>query len=136
VRAVVDLYGPTNHHTRRKPDVNGHATPEPHLGNAAEVFASGAGDVSAALAESSPVSHVSAAAPPVFIAHGLADKTVNHEQSLELAAALTAADVPHELILLPDTGHTFDLDSWEGKPLTRDVRGALKSFLARMLPER
>lgn len=133
VRAVVDFYGPTNHLTRQEVDARGYADGRPKLGNAVAVFVAGDATNLDGLRASSPVNQVDAHSPPVLIVHGLADPTVNHEQSEELAAVLARAGVPHELLLLPATGHTFDLETWNGKPLPRDVRTSVREFLERWL---
>lgn len=129
VRAVLDFYGPTNHLTRRKADAAGNSTDVPHLGNADRVF----GTDRAVLAATSPVTQVTRDVPPTFIAHGLADTTVPADQSRELAEALARVGVPHELVLLPGIGHTFDLASWNGKPLGRDLAADVITFLERWL---
>lgn len=136
VRAILDFYGPTHHLTRVKADKQGRATEERHMGNAVEVFAGGDPANQAALVASSPVTHVVPGVPPVLIAHGLADATVFHGQSTELAEALKRAGVPHELILLPGVGHTFDLDTWNDRPLGHDLRTPVRRFLDQWLAPR
>jgi acetyl esterase/lipase len=133
VRAILDFYGPTHHLSRVKADKQGRATAERHMGNAVEVFAGGDPTNQAALVASSPVTHVASGVPPVLIAHGLADTTVFHGQSTELAEALKRVGVPHDLILLPGVGHTFDLDSWNDRPLGHDLRTPVRRFLDQWL---
>lgn len=135
VRGVVDFYGPTNHLTRRKTDAAGRATAAPHLGNAEKVFAGGDASNLAALRAASPVTHVRAGLPPVFVTHGDADSTVNFGQSEELVAALAAAGVDHEFVPLPGVGHTYDLDQGDGRPIDPRLRLALRAFLQRILAE-
>jgi len=65
--------------------------------------------------------------------HGLADTTVDHQQATELAAALQRVRVPHQILLLPGVGHTFNLDTWNQKPLPQDVRSPVREFLAKWL---
>jgi acetyl esterase/lipase len=136
VRAIVDFYGPTHHLSRVKADKQGRATTERHMGNAVDVFAGGDPSNHAALVASSPVTHVAPGVPPVFIVHGLADPTVFHGQSTELAEALSKAGVPHELILLSGVGHTFDLDTWNDRPLGHDLRTPVRRFLDQWLAPR
>ncbi|WP_293394018.1 alpha/beta hydrolase [Nevskia sp.] len=57
--------------------------------------------------EASPIAHVSADDPPVFLIHGDADKTVPPEQAIVYRDALTAAGVPNTLLLLPGVGHSL-----------------------------
>jgi acetyl esterase/lipase len=136
VVAIIDFYGPTNHLSRVKANQDGSGTSIPHMGNAVDVFAGGDPANREALVASSPVTHVAAGLPPVLIVHGLGDSTVFHGQSSELAAALARAGVPHELILIPGVGHTFDLDKWNGRPLGFDLRGPVRAFLDGVTTER
>jgi acetyl esterase/lipase len=62
-------------------------------------------------AQASPVSHVSPAAPPFLLAHGLADGFVPCAQSERLYDALVEAGVEAELDLYPDADHM-----WRGSP--------------------
>lgn len=57
--------------------------------------------------DASPIAHVSADDPPVFLIHGDADKTVPPEQAIVYRDALTAAGVPNTLLLLPGVGHVL-----------------------------
>lgn len=136
VIAVIDFYGPTNHLSRVKANRDGSGTSIPHMGNAVAVFAGGDPENREALVASSPVTHVVPGLPPVLIVHGLADATVFHGQSTELAATLARAGVPHELILIPGVGHTFDLDTWNDRPIGFDLRGPVRAFLDRVTQER
>lgn len=76
----------------------------------------------------SPITHADAKDPPFLILHGTADKTVPVEQSEILAAALKSAGVEHELVLVPDAPHTFDL-----QPKQRDLRPQVLSFFDKHL---
>lgn len=123
VRCVIDFYGPANLLKRRE---------------SRGVFAVfGAESLeSEVLRVASPVARVTAKSPPVLILHGNADVTVPPDQSLELARVLEKHGVPHELVLLDGVGHTFDLESWNYRPLPRDVRPIVADFLARYLGPR
>jgi dienelactone hydrolase len=70
---------------------------------------------------------------PTLILHGLADTTVDREQSVELDRTLTALGVEHELILIPGVGHTFDLQQWQRKPLPQDLRPVVVGFFDKHL---
>jgi acetyl esterase/lipase len=61
--------------------------------------------------QASPLSHVSPAAPPFLLAHGLADGFVPCVQSERLYDALVEAGVEAELDLHPDADHM-----WRGSP--------------------
>ncbi len=56
----------------------------------------------------SPVDQVSPGDPPTFLVHGANDPLVPVSQSEELAAALTRAGVPHQLVVIPGAGHDLD----------------------------
>jgi dipeptidyl aminopeptidase/acylaminoacyl peptidase len=81
----------------------------------------------------SPVSHVSSKSPPTLIIHGTIDTTVDRAQSEELSAILAKNGVEHRLIMLPNVGHTFDLQSWQHKPLPEDLRTVVAEFFGRYL---
>lgn len=56
-------------------------------------------------AEASPVTHLDASDPPVFLYHGTRDTLVPPDQTRLYAAALTKAQVPHELVWQKGRGH-------------------------------
>jgi acetyl esterase/lipase len=58
--------------------------------------------------DASPVTHVSAGAPPILLMHGAADDMVPPAQSIRLARALSAAGATVELELVPDATHFWD----------------------------
>jgi acetyl esterase/lipase len=55
-----------------------------------------------------PARNVSVDFPPTLLLHGTADTDVPYAQSVEMAAALAAAGVTHELITIPEGSHGFD----------------------------
>ncbi len=133
VRAIVDLYGITNLLTRQKPDATGKPTGELVDGGATKVFGATREANPALWRTVSPVTHIGKNSPPVLIMHGRADTTVDYEQSVELAAVLKKNGVPHELHLIDGVGHTFDLQTWNKKPLPQDLRPVFLAFLERSL---
>lgn len=131
VLAIGDFYGITDLFTRQKPGPHGEVTGV--LSDDKEfkkVFGAARHENDALWRDVSPVFHVSKSSPPVLIAQGLADPTVNHGQSEELDKVLTQYHVPHKFILLPGIGHTFDLTKWNKKPLPYDLRPIVLQFLA------
>ncbi|MFM9024160.1 MAG: prolyl oligopeptidase family serine peptidase [Planctomycetaceae bacterium] len=60
--------------------------------------------------KASPTTYCTADDAPILLVHGTGDETVNVRQSETFAKALAAGGVEHELILVPDGPHTFDLD--------------------------
>ena len=131
VRCVIDLYGPANLLTRRQTDAQGNLTPNRKLlGNSLRVFGA-ASDDDEVLRRASPVTHVAQHSPPVLVLHGRADATVDYAQSEELVRGLKENGVAHEFVLLEGVGHTFDFETWNRKPLPRDLRPVALAFLAR-----
>jgi acetyl esterase/lipase len=131
VGAVVNLYGITNVATRRKIDSDGSPIGPPLKKSALLAKLSDEDPELWRLA--SPVSHVSPKSPPTLIVHGTKDTTVNREQASELAEKLKSAGVEHRLIILEGIGHTFDLKSWNRKPLPQDLRPIVIEFFDRHL---
>lgn len=112
VRCAVDLYGPADlmaYHDMRMFLASREEDPESYR-------------------KASPVTHCSSEDAPVLILHGTADKVVPIAQSEGFAQALSAAGVEHELIVIPEAPHTFDL-SYRGF----DVQTPVLEFLARHL---
>jgi acetyl esterase/lipase len=109
VDVVVDWYGPADLTTMPRatppPAVAAKlpaellVPPEDHLTRGLE---------GAALADASPVTHVTAGAPPFLLVHGTADWLVPYAQSEQLAAALTDAGVPVHLVPVEGAEHIFD----------------------------
>jgi acetyl esterase/lipase len=61
-----------------------------------------------ALADASPITHVTPDAPPFLLVHGTADWLVPYAQSEALHAALTAAGVDARLVPVEGAEHIFD----------------------------
>jgi acetyl esterase/lipase len=78
-------------------------------------------------------SRITPNSPPVLIIQGKADPAVDYHESIELSEALAARSVPHELILLENVGHGFDLTNWQKKPLPRDLQPVVLAFLGKYL---
>jgi len=118
VGVVVDFYGPANLQAPRPSRGSGRATE------------SGDGEPNPALWRgASPVDHVRPDSPPVLIVHGTADAQLPISQAFELDRVLTKNGVAHEFVALENAGHNFDLTSWQGKPLPRDLRPVVLGFL-------
>lgn len=100
VQAVVSFFGPTDFSTRDWPADLEREVIVPFLGG---TFA----DQPAAYRRASPISYVSAQAPPFLFFHGTEDKLVPVDQSRRLAERLTQAGVPARVIALEGEGHGF-----------------------------
>jgi len=73
--------------------------------------------------KASPVTYARKDAPPLLIVHGTADAVVPVAQSQALDEALTKVGAAHELVLVPEAPHTFDL-----QPKQRDLRPLVFAF--------
>jgi Esterase/lipase len=132
VNCVIDCYGITDLRDRRSTEPDGTPTQVLRAGGPANVF--GTDDPSAEVfRNASPVEHVSRTAPPTLILHGKADTTVDRQQAEALARALERHGVPHELVMIEGVGHTFDLETWRGRPLPIDAKSMVLRFLVRHL---
>ncbi len=130
VQACVDMYGVTDLMTRQATEADG--TPNGKLREAG-LFPDQRGESPAKWKLGSPVCHISPASPPTLILHGLADTTVDREQSIELDRKLGEQGVEHRLVLIPGVGHTFDLQEWQRKPLPQDLRPVVVGFFDKHL---
>jgi acetyl esterase/lipase len=126
VGAVVNMYGITNLSTRRKTDDKGTPIGEPI--ESTNLFKPKRSEDPDLWRKASPVFHVSKNSPPTLTLHGTADTTVDRDQASELDAQLTKAGVPHQTIMVPDIGHTFNLETWRRKPLPQDLRPVVTGF--------
>lgn len=132
VRAVIDLYGPTSLWTRLATDANG--VPNGQRKPGAEFKVYGAADADdPVFHKASPVTHVTKKSPPVLIVHGTIDGTVDIGQSWTLAGELVRHGVAHEFVIVEGAGHTFDFETWNKLPMSRDLRPVALAFLAKHL---
>ena len=76
----------------------------------------------------SPVTYAHKNAAPLLIVHGTADTTVPLAQSQALDEALTKVGAEHELVIVPDAPHTFNL-----QPKQRDLRPLVFQFFEKHL---
>ncbi len=72
----------------------------------------------------SPVTYVRSNSVPFLIFHGTADPTVNLKQSELFDEVLRRAGVEHQLVVIPEAVHSFDL-----QPPQRDLRPVFLKFL-------
>ena len=109
VDAVVDWYGVSDLSTmpRRQPPPHIAAKLPPELLVPPEDQLTRGLD-GAALADASPITHVTPDAPPFLLVHGTADWLVPYAQSEQLHAALVAAGVDSELVTVDNAQHIFD----------------------------
>ena len=99
VRAVVDMFGPT--------DLTNYPAVPQGQAVARNVFGVEPGSDSDVLRRASPVTYVRADAPPFLILQGTEDKTVAPSQSQLLYDRLHAVGAPVTLVLVQHAGHGF-----------------------------
>jgi len=80
--------------------------------------------------KASPTTYCGKGDSPILLIHGTGDETVDVSQSETFAKALEAGGVEHELIVIPDAPHTFDLDY---EPF--DVKTPVLSFFNKHLKQ-
>jgi len=78
----------------------------------------------------SPITYVSADACPHLLIHGADDSMVPVKQAQTYKAALDAAGVPNELVIVPDRGHGFD---YVFRDERRELLGQVLEFFAEHL---
>ena len=122
VACVVDWFGPSDLPRMNEPpgkmDHVGPNAPESHLIGCAVK------DHPAKARAASPITYVSKGDAPHLIMHGDKDRTVPHDQSVRLAAALEQAGVPCTFVTIRGAGHGF------GGP---DVHDRVRLFLEKHL---
>jgi acetyl esterase/lipase len=93
---------------------------ESHLaGLAVKQFLGGTPEqIPSSYAAASPIDHVSLGDSPMLLVHGIQDPLIPVSQSKMMAAALTAAGIRNELILVPG-GHNLDFPGHYGNLLPR-----------------
>jgi acetyl esterase/lipase len=90
----------------------------------------------AAYAAASPVTHVTAKAPPTLLIHGDADTLVPLRQSTAMEALLGKSGVPVELLVIPGGVHGADFGSPAPRADWPDYYGATVDWLDRYLRTR
>jgi dipeptidyl aminopeptidase/acylaminoacyl peptidase len=76
----------------------------------------------------SPLTYVRSGLPPTLIIHGDVDEMVPYQESLKLRDALTAAQVPNELVTIPGGKH--GRFRWTDADAIRSQR-SIETFLRR-----
>jgi acetyl esterase/lipase len=121
VQAVVTLFGPSDFRGRN---------PEGGLKALLAPLIEQKG-VEAALAEASPVMHITSKAPPFLLIHGDKDESVPLVQSTHLQAALKANGVRCDLIVIPNGPHATG--RWHKVPGAPDWERQMTEWLNTVL---
>jgi acetyl esterase/lipase len=131
VQAVVDLYGISDIRSRKQISPDG--TPLEKRVPSDAIFGDKPTISDADRALASPMTHLKRGIPPILILHGDRDTTVDIDQSRDLDKRLTELKLEHQLIVVPGAGHTFDLQTWNKKPLAMDLRPIVTGFFDKHL---
>ncbi|MDO5628072.1 MAG: alpha/beta hydrolase [Mobilicoccus sp.] len=83
-----------------------------------------------ALAPVSAIDLVTEQAPPTLAAYGALDKVAPYAASAELAPALAAHGVPHDVLVFPNSGHGLNRDS----DMSDKLHGLIEEYLTRYVP--
>ncbi len=122
VQAVVDYCGPADF-TMKSSDIQGAGEKDPPalLG----LFGASHTEKPELWKQGSPIVYVKSDAPPFLIVHGDKDRTVPHEQSERLLAALQKAKVSADLITVKGGGH--NMQAAPGEPAAEPDRNGLNA---------
>ena len=132
VHAVIDLYGISDIRTRKQ--ISPQGTPLEKRVPSDAIFGDKGQISEADRALASPMMHLTRKGiPPILILHGDRDTTVDIDQSRDLDKRLTELNLEHQLIIVPGAGHTFDLQTWNKKPLAMDLRPVVVGFFDKWL---
>ncbi len=116
VQAAVDLYGPADLLTW------------PRMGKGTGMLPASRTEKPELFRLASPGTHADKNDPPILILHGTGDKTVDVEQSVQLAEVVKKAGTPCELVIVEGAPHSFHL-----QPAQRDLRPLVLGFFDRYL---
>jgi acetyl esterase/lipase len=85
------------------------------------------------VAEASPINHVTPDDPPFLLIHGDRDELVPAEQSQLMYDRLVQANIPAELIIVQNVGHSMISPSGAARPTLAEINQMILDFLARYL---
>ena len=123
VQAVIDMFGPTDL-TAFNPD-------QYAIGVGESVFGVKPGDPTDVLVKASPVTYVTASAPPFLILQGDKDRVVPASQSQKLYDKLIAAGTPATLVMVKNADHGFTPTGGPISPTLTEIRTIIEGFLDR-----
>lgn len=125
IRSVINLYGPTDMTLLYKAGTN----PEYVQPLLRQYIGGSPDECPDRYRELSPLTHITTTAPPTLTILGASDRLVSVDHATLLDHALSNANVPHEVYLLPANDHGFDVN-WGGLG-TQIARAKIRSFLKR-----
>jgi acetyl esterase/lipase len=85
------------------------------------------------IVEASPITHVTEDDPPFLLIHGDLDTTVPLEQSQLMYDRLVQANVPAQLVVVKNAGHSFIGPGGSASPTLDEINQIIVDFLAQYL---
>ena len=85
------------------------------------------------VAEASPITHVTADDPPFLLIHGEQDTLVPYEQSQLMYERLVQTNVPAQLVIVKNAGHSFVAPNGSATPTLGEINQMILNFLAQYL---
>jgi acetyl esterase/lipase len=83
--------------------------------------------------QASPISHVTADDPPFLLIHGERDMLVPYEQSQLMYDRLVGTNVPAELVIVKNAGHSLIAPGGTATPTLGEINQIILEFLAQYL---
>jgi len=85
------------------------------------------------VAEASPITHLTADDPPFLLIHGERDTLVPYEQSQLMYDRLVQTNVPAQLVIVKNAGHSFVAPEGSATPTLGEINQIILEFLAKYL---
>jgi len=85
------------------------------------------------VAQASPITHVTADDPPFLLIHGERDTLVPYEQSQLMYERLVQMNVPAQLVIVKNAGHSFVAPNGSATPTLAEINQMILNFLAQYL---
>lgn len=83
--------------------------------------------------EASPITHVTGDDSPFLLIHGDRDEVVPYDQSQLMYDRLIKANVPAQLVIVKNAGHSFSAPEGTATPTLAEINQIMLDFLARYL---
>ena len=84
-------------------------------------------------AQSSPITHVTPDDPPFLLIHGDQDELVPVEQSQLIYERLQQMNVPAQLVIVKNAGHSMPAPDGSATPALGEINQIIVDFLAKYL---
>lgn len=83
--------------------------------------------------QASPITHVSQGDPPFLLIHGDQDALVPYQQSQLMYDRLVGANVPAQLVIIQNAGHSLVVPDESATPTLDEINQIILDFLAKYL---